>query len=248
PGRRLDRVTLLGDPAQHAVHETRRAGMAVLGCELHRFVDGGVRGNAIEEQQLICAEPQYVADPGWQLAEPNVHARIEHPVESAAPAQRALHELVQQAAVGPALGTRLDVRVRRIEHAVAERRARREREQDAQRRLAGIGRQPWLALLRHRAVDRPRSRPTIVGTRPAATGRRTALAARRRVVERTRAVDGIGLPARRARGTTAPALLRAATAGIRRVHAATSAGSNVAPASTRAPRAHSAAAISALPS
>ena len=56
------------DPAQHRVHEPRRAALARLPRQLHRIVHDRGGGNAIEVQQLVDAEPQHVADFGVQSA------------------------------------------------------------------------------------------------------------------------------------------------------------------------------------
>ena len=77
-------------------------------------------------------------DPRLHLREADVHARIERPVEPPAPAQRALHQLVHQREIAR-LGSA--ARVRAIQQAVAERAARVDRLQDAQRGLARIARQ-----------------------------------------------------------------------------------------------------------
>ena len=110
--------------------------------QLHRLVHRGVHRHAVEEQDLIGAQPQHVANPRLELAEPDVDARVEHPVDAAPPAQRALHQLVEQRLV-----TRIaPARVGAVEQPIAECAARVDGVQHLERRLSGVLGQYGLAL------------------------------------------------------------------------------------------------------
>ena len=67
--------------------------------QLHRLVDGGVRGHALEEENLVGAHAQDVLDPGLHLREPDVDQPVECPIDATTPAQRAFHQLVEQTLV-----------------------------------------------------------------------------------------------------------------------------------------------------
>jgi hypothetical protein len=134
--RQLHRILLLRQPAQHAVHEPRRPGMPVLVGELDRLVHRRMRGNPVEEQDLVGAHAQDVLDPGRRLREADVHQAIQHEVEPPAPAQRALDQLVQQRLIARVLPR---ARVRALQQPVAEGAARVGGVQDLERRLARVG-------------------------------------------------------------------------------------------------------------
>ena len=73
------------DAAQHAVDEARAATVGGAVRLLDRLVDHRVRGHAVEEQELVDAEPQWRVQAGLDAVEAAVGGLADDVVETAEP-------------------------------------------------------------------------------------------------------------------------------------------------------------------
>ncbi|MOA47546.1 hypothetical protein D3C78_1701890 [compost metagenome] len=61
--------------------------------DFHRLVNGGMRRNAVQIQQLISAEPQQLMHPALQLANPFCHKAVQPIIKRRLPADSSIYKL-----------------------------------------------------------------------------------------------------------------------------------------------------------
>ena len=108
-------------------------------------VHRGQRRHAIEEEQLVRGEAHHRAHPGVERGERAVEMRSEAPVQVAAPAQRAVHDLGAQPRVA---GVEVRALERRLEREIGEGAVPLDANQDVERLVPRLGDR---SRLEHRA-------------------------------------------------------------------------------------------------